>query len=366
MIKIFTAFLAVAFLISACGEKAQKQGNAELQKVPVARVGLEGTVLHKSFPASIEGKEIVEIRSRIQGYLEEIFVDEGDRVKKGQLLFKVNADSFEQQVLSAEAKVKVAMAKVESSKNEISRLKPLVEKEVVGEFELKQAEFALASAEAALVEAKANVQNFKTNISFSRILAPSDGVIGTIAYRKGSLIGPTSTSPITILANNSVVRAYFSVNEKEYLDFSQEFMKDSSNKVQLVLANDKKYEHTGSLDAVSGIIDKSTGSVVMRASFPNPDLLLKSGASGTIKIQDERTNVILIPQAATFEIQNKRFVYVVEEKNKVKSQLIEVLPTENGKQFLVTKGLNKGDVIVVSGINGLKAGMQIDPINEEK
>lgn len=366
MIREFAVACTMALFISACGEATQKSAESEPKNVPVKTIGLAKTTLQKSYPASIEGKEIVEIRSRIQGYLEEIYVDEGDRVKKGQLLFKVNADSFEQQVLSAEAKVRVAEAAVESSENEVKRLKPLVDKEVVGEFELTQAEYALASAQAALVEAKANVGNFKTNISFSKIVAPSDGVIGTIAFRKGSLIGPNTANPITILANNSEVRAYFSVNEKDYLDFSQEFQKDSASNVQLVLANGKKYKHTGSLDAVSGIIDRSTGSVVMRASFPNPDLLLKSGASGTIKIKDERGSVILIPQAASFEIQNKRFVYLVDAENTVKSNLIEVLPAEDGKQFLVTKGLKKGDVIVVSGINGLKAGMQINPINEDK
>ena len=361
MIRILTIAGALALLMSACGEKAQEKGGGGPIAVPVQSLTLQHTRLHQSYPVSIEGKEIVEIRPRIQGYLEDIYVDEGQRVKKGQLLFKVNADNFEQQVLSAKAKVKVAEAAVQSANNEVLRLKPLVEKGVVGEFELTQAEYSVASAEAALVEAQANVKNMQTNIDYSRITAPSDGVIGTIAYRKGSLVSPTSTNPITILANNSEVRAYFSVNEKAYLDYSSDFKVDSSKHVELILANGKAYPNTGTLDAVSGIIDKSTGSIVMRATFPNPDLLLKSGGSGTINIEELRENVILIPQAATFEVQNKRFVYVVQNDNKVQTQLIKVTPTDDGQQFVVEEGLKEGDEIVVSGINGLKAGMEINP-----
>lgn len=361
MIRILTMASAIALIMSACGEKPQAKGPGGPKTVPVQSISLQNTSLHQTYPVSIEGKEIVEVRPRIQGYLEEIYVDEGQRVKKGQLLFKVNADNFEQQVLSAKAKVKVAEAAVQSANNEVSRLKPLVDKGVVGEFELTQAEFSLASAEAALVEARANVKNMETNIDYSRITASSDGVIGTIAYRKGSLVSPSSTTPITILANNSEVRAYFSVNEKAYLDFTSDFTLDSSRQVDLILANGKPYSYAGDLDAVSGIIDKSTGAIVMRVTFPNPDLLLKSGGSGTIKIKEERENVILIPQAATFEIQNKRFVYLVEADNKVRSQLVSVTAADNGQEFVVEKGLQVGDKIVVSGINGLKAGMEINP-----
>lgn len=359
--RILTVASALALLMSACGEKPQAKGQAGPKTVPVQSITLQHTTLHQTYPVSIEGKEIVEIRPRIQGYLEEIYVDEGQRVKKGQLLFKVNADNFEQQVLSAKAKVKVAEAAVQSANNEVSRLKPLVKKGVVGDFELTQAEFSLASAEAALVEAQANVKNMQTNIDYSRITASSDGVIGTIAYRKGSLVSPTSTSPITILANNAEVRTYFSVNEKAYLDFTNDFNVDSSAQVDLILANGQPYAHAGSLDAVSGIIDKSTGAIVMRATFPNPELLLKSGGSGTIKIKEERNDVILIPQAATFEIQNKRFVYVVQSDNTVQSQLITTVATDDGQYFIVENGLKVGDQIVTSGINGLKAGMEINP-----
>lgn len=364
MIKVLAMAGAMALLMSSCGEAPQSKGASGPKNVPVQKLKRSNTVLHQSYPASIEGKEIVEIRPRIQGYLEEIYVDEGDRVKKGQLLFKINADNYAQQVLSAKAKVKVAEASVQSAKNEISRLRPLVEKEVVGVFELTQAEYALASAEAALVEAQANVKNAETNIDYSRITASSDGVIGTIAYRKGSLVSPTSTTPITILANNNEVRAYFSVNEKAYLDYSEQFSTDSAQQVELILANGVSYPEQGSLDAVSGIIDKSTGAIVMRATFPNPSLLLKSGASGTIKIKEVRKDVLLIPQAATFEIQNKRFVYVVQEDNTVQTQLITVTAADNGQEFVVEEGLKAGDVIVVSGINGLKAGMAINPENK--
>lgn len=365
---IFTAFIAL--LLSSCGNARQTQDEADMpQEYSVLELGPQHVSIDTDFPATLQGEEVIEIRPRIEGYLEELYVDEGMTVKRGQRLFRISSPQYEQELRIAEAGIHTAQADVDAAEMAVRKTRPLVEKEIISEFELESAEYTLRSKKAVLAQANATVANARANVGYTIISSPSDGVIGTIPYKKGSLVSSTSTSPLTTLAAAKDVYAYFSMNEKQLLDFNRIFKGNTIQEklkllppVTLVLADGTLYGHSGKLETASGLINTETGTVSFRATFPNPEAMLQSGGSASVRLPRDISNALVIPQSATYELQDKRMVFVVGADNKVSSSAITTIATNDGKYFVVSSGLSEGDNVVLTGLTTLSDSTAIQPV----
>lgn len=349
------------------GPGRMMSGNA-VKEYSVLTLVPKSVTIHNDFPATIEGQKVVEIRPMINGYLQEIYVNEGDQVKKGQLLFKINNPLYEQNVITAKASINSAQAEVNTAQMEIDKVKPLVEKQIVSDYRLKTAELNLQAKEAALEQAKAALKNAETNLGYTIIRSPENGVIGIIPYKNGALVGSNSSDALTTLSDISEVFAYFSLNEKKVLEILANFKGTSvAEKMKnmppatLILANSTAYPMKGRIEMASGLIATSTGSATFKAIFKNPDGMLRSGSSATIRIPNDYDSVLVVPQSATYELQDKRFIFTVSPDNKVAAIAINSIPTDNGKFFVISEGLKAGDKIVTEGIVSLKDGNTIIP-----
>ena len=348
-----------------------KQNPAVLSTVKdysVLKLVPKSVTIHHDFPATVEGQRVIEIRPMISGYINEIFVNEGDHVKKGQLLFKINNPQYEQEVKTASASINSAVADVNSAKMEIEKIKPLVEKQIVSDYRLKTAELTLQAKEAALEEAQAALANAETNLGYTTINSPQDGIIGTIPYKTGALVSSNSTEALTTLSDIDKIFAYFSWNEKMLLDLLSSSpgitIKDKMNNIPpatLILANSAEYPEKGKVELASGLISTETGSATFKAIFSNPAGLIRSGSSAIIRIPEVKDNILVIPQRATYELQNKRFIYVVGTDNKVTAVSFTSIPSDDGQYFLVSDGLKAGNKVVIEGITSLRDGATITP-----
>jgi membrane fusion protein (multidrug efflux system) len=333
--KTLAIAIPVLLFLFSCGDKKQKSdgpGAEGIATYKVLTLQPKPVTLNTDYPASIQGLQNIEIRPKVDGFVEKIYVDEGSLVKKGQLLFKINAPQYEQDVRTAEAGIKTAEADVNMAALQVSKVKPLVEKDIISHYELDADQFTLQSKQAALAQAKAALENAKVNLGYTTIVSPVDGVIGSLPYKLGSLVTSTTADPLTTVYNTATVYAYFAMNEKQLLDFSR----DSSNtsfrsklnnipKVTLLLSDGTVYEHTGKVETVNGLINTTTGSANFRAAFINPKGLLRSGGSASVRIPNLLKGAIIVPQNVTYELQDKRFVYLVDDKNKIKNVAITVM-----------------------------------------
>jgi len=321
----------------------------------VKKVKVQDAVVNKEYSVNLEGQQNVEIRPKVSGFIQKIFVDEGQSVKKGQLLFKLETQSLSQDAEAAKARINVAQV-------EVDRLIPLVERNIISKVQLE-------TAKANLAQAKSNYSSIVANINYANITSPVNGVIGSLPYREGSLVSSLIVEPLTTVSDTKMVRAYFSMNEKELLDFSRTYegqtMQEKINKipeVSLVLVDNSNYEHKGKIETISGLINQRTGSTECRAVFSNPEGILRSGGSGFIKIPYTEKNIVLIPQIAVFEIQGKYHVFVVGENNKVNSRVVSVKGTSE-LNYIISNGLKEGELVVVEGVSKLAEGQEIAPKN---
>jgi membrane fusion protein, multidrug efflux system len=363
MISLFTLVL-----MSCSSDKHNIQQNSAVKDYSVLRMVPKSVTVHQDFPATIQGQRVIEIRPMINGYLQEIYINEGDHVKKGQLLFKINNPQYEQEVLTAKASINSAVANVNSARMEIEKVKPLVEKQIVSDFRLQSAELILQTKEAALEQAKVTLANARTNLSYTVLKSPQDGIIGMIPYKTGALVGSNSSEALTTLSDISEVFAYFSWNEKQLLELLsdspgvtiEEKMKNIPP-ATLILSNKAIYPVKGKVEMASGLISTETGSATFKAVFDNPAGLLRSGSSATISIPEVKDSVLIVPQSATYELQNKRFIFIVSQDNKVAAVPIISTSSDDGQYFFVTKGLKAGDLVVIEGISSLREGTAIIP-----
>lgn len=345
-----------------------QQGAAPIaQPYPVFKATTHTTTLQSQYPATLQGQQNIEIRPKIDGYIEHIYIDEGATVKKGQLLFKISAPQYEQDVKNALAAINSAEADVNTAKLQVEKTKPLVAKGIISEYELKSAEDALKVKEAALLQAKTTLANARTNLSYTTITSPVDGVAGMIPYKLGSLVSSTTTSPLTMISNISKVYAYFSMNEKQLLDFSRRYKGNTLDaklkqlpQVSLILSDGTDYPEKGKIESIGGQINSETGAASFRATFPNPVRLIRSGGSATVVIPVQLKDALLVPQRSTYELQGKRFVYLVNG-DKVKSAEITTMPDAAGQYFVVTGGIKAGDQIVYEAAAPIADGTAIKP-----
>lgn len=369
---LFTAATSTLY-VSCGGDKKNAAGMAamggqanQVLPYPVKVVTSQTAVLETDYPATIKGEEDIEIRPMVEGFIKTINVDEGSVVKKGQVLFTLDAPQYKQNVLNAEAAIKTAKAQVDNAVMDVTKITPLVEKGIVSKYQLESAQYALQTKRAALNQAQTALAIANTNLSYTVLTSPVNGIVGSIPFRLGSLVNSTTT--LTTVANTSNVYVYFSLNEKQLLDFlkntpgaTQAEKIKKSEPVTLILADGTEYNEKGKIETINGIVNTSTGSANFRSSFPNPQGILRSGSTGSIRISTTVENALVIPQKATFEIQGQTFVFVVQKDNKVKQVTIKVTPMPDGQSFIVNSGLNENDKIVVNGIQNLKEGMEIKP-----
>lgn len=367
--KNFLLVAALAAMLVSCGGGKQGKPDFGDNEYAVRTISGQATDMQTTYPATIKGVQDVEIRPKISGFITRLCVKEGQSVKAGQLLFVIDNVTYAAAVRQAKAAVNSAIAQRNTARLTYQNNLKLFKNNVIGSYELQSAKNALEAAQAALAQARASYVSAKQNLDFCYVKSPASGVIGDLPYRVGALVSASSQQPLTTVSNISTMQVYFSMTEKDLLDLTKTAggihaaIKDYPA-VNLQLADGTIYEHPGHVATVSGVIDPSTGSVSMRADFPNPEHLLKSGGSGSIVVPHKSENSIVIPQDAVSQVQDKMFVYVVGSNNKVKYTAITVSPQNDGKNYVVTSGLHVGDRIVTQGLQTLKDGMQIKPVTE--
>lgn len=352
-------------LLSSCGQGNNGTGSAP--EIAVMEVNTTTANLTNSYPATIKGKQDVEIRPMVSGFITKLHVDEGSVVHKGQVLFTIDPVQYEAAVKTAKATVETAKAALSTQELTTANKRELNKKQIVSDYDLKMSENQLAQTKATLAQAQAQLINAENNLSYTKVTSPSDGVVGTIPYRVGSLVSASITTPLTTVSDISEMYAYFSMTERQLLSMIREggTMKEILDKmpsVQLSLIDGTMYPDSGRVETISGVIDQTTGSVNMRALFPNKHNILRSGGTGEVVFHNPLQDVIMIPQSATTEIQDKRFVLVLQPDNTLKNTEVKVFTLDDGKYYYVTDGLKKGDKIVIEGVQSLKDGQTITPI----
>ena len=368
-LKQMALFAVGLSVLSACGgQSGMNLGDDEFAVMAVQSTSSDQAA---SYPATIKGTQDIEIRPQVSGFVVKLCVDEGATVKKGQALFLIDDTQYKAAFRQAEAQVKVAEANVNTLSLTEKNKKMLHEQQIISDFEYQTAVNNLLSAEASLAQANAALVSAKQNLDFCTVTSPSNGVVGTFPYRVGALVSASINEPMTTVSEINNMYVYFSMTEKDLLGLTRAggTLKEQLEKmpaVKLQLADGSMYEFEGKIDAVSGVIDQSTGSVSMRAIFPNEKNILRSGGMANVIFPYVMENVILIPQNATVEIQDKKFVYVLQADNTVKYTEIKISNMNDGQDYIVMSGLKSGDKIVTEGVQTLRDGQKITPITQEQ
>lgn len=354
----------LAIFLAGCSAESKENKNntpLEAEEVPVLELKERQTDLHREYVGDINAIQNVEIYARVKGYLEQIYVDEGQDVKKGQILFRINDEEYEVERAKANAMLKTAIAEAKAAELEVSRIKLLVDKKIISNIEWEVAEAGLLAAQARIEQAKTAESNAAIHLARTRIRAPFSGVINRIPYKPGSLINEGTL--LTTVSDARKVYVYFNVSENEYLEYTKanrEHVNENSGIVDLVLADGSPFPEKGKIQTMEGEFDEGTGSIAFRAQFPNSKKLLKHGSSGTIRLTNTLDDAILVPQKAVFEIQDQSYVYVVDSSNHVK--MTSFVPKSRiANYYVVNSGLQAGERIVFEGIQSLKDGVKIKP-----
>ena len=351
---------SVTLAFTSCTEKATVVTKKEVQNLPVTQVLMRDTTLHREYVADIQAIQNVELRARVPGFLERMYVDEGQEVKRGQLLFKINDEEYKAELAKAKANMQNTIAEAKAVELEVDRLRVLVDKNVISKTELDVAQARLEAVKARIAEARSAETNATMRVSYTSIRAPFDGIIDRIPLKTGSLIEHGTL--LTTASDISNVFAYFYVSESEYLQYMKMRgnAEANSDEVHLVLADGSPYPHTGMIETMEGEFKASTGSIAFRARFPNPGKILKHRATGRITLSNTIENAIIVPQKSVFEIQDKNYVFLVDSTNQVKMKNF-IPKTRFSHYYIVESGLEPGDRIVFEGIQNLQEGMKIEP-----
>lgn len=347
--------LLLGLTVACNSNKNEKIG---FEKYPTTKPILVDTTITNEYVADIQSIQNVEIRTKINGFIEKIHVDEGKPVKAGQLLFTINSQTFQKDLLKAKAMVKNAIAEAKNAELDLQNVKLLAGKNVVSKTELEKAQANYSAALARVEEHKANQESAEIQLAMTKIRAPFNGIINRIPFKIGSLINEGTL--LTTISNNNQVYAYFNVSEKEYLQIKEQRSEKSHDDITLLLANNKPHDYKGTIETIEGEFDQNTGNIAFRAKFPNPNLLLKHGSSGKIQLTNSIQNALIIPQKATFEIQDKQYVFVIDKKNVVRSRAIEVQQRLQ-HLYIIKNGLSVEDQVLYEGIQNLKEGDTISP-----
>ena len=352
--------MAVLPLLTACKEERQSEG----EKYKIFTVEPIDQTLTSNYTATLRGRQFVEVRPQVSGIITEIRIDEGDVVHKGQTLFIIDQVPYKAALETAVANVRSAEAKLATAQLSAESKEALFKEQVVSEFDLQTAKNDLAEAQAALALAKAQEINARNDLSYTEVKSPVDGVASMIPYRVGALVNSSIAEPLVTVSDDSEVYAYISMSENQILDLLQQYgslqkAKELMPEVELLLSNGKPYAQRGKIDAISGTVDEGTGAVSLRATFPNPDGLLRNGGSGSVVVPTVYKNSLVIPQSATYELQNRIFVWKVVD-GKTKSAPVTVYKYNDGQNYIVLSGLTAGDMSVAEGAGLLREGIAVD------
>jgi membrane fusion protein (multidrug efflux system) len=364
VLMLFTSIVYFACTSSAGSEGTPQQ---PVPLLPVIVINSMPATTYQEFSASLEGSKDIEIRPQVDGYIDKIYVDEGARVRKGQTLFHINDRPFREQLNNARASLAAAKANLANAQINVSKLEPLVKNGVISDVQLKTAQASYDAAAASVLQAQAMVESAQINLGYTSIKAPADGYIGRIPFKTGSLVGTSTAEPLTVLSDINEIYAYFSLSENDFIQFKNQFSENTIEEkikqippVELVLADNTVYPKKGKVQIVSGQFNNSTGAISFRASFENTNGLLRSGNTGKIRIPRTLTSALIVPQEATYEMQDKTFVFVVADSNKVTGSPITIAG-KSGNYYLVENGIKEGDKIVYSGLDRLQEGAVIQP-----
>lgn len=364
------AIVAVSTAITtiSCGPE-QIRPVQQTPKYNAVKLDTTSANTYVDFAAEIQGDVVVDIRPRVQGYMDKIVVAEGSKVKKGELLFKIDSRELVQSLNAAKANVDAVKAQMANAELEIEKLEPLVKKGIISEYELKNAKSNFIAAKANLTSAKSQRNNAKINLSFATVKSPVDGVIGRIVVREGTLVSPSATEPLTTVSADENMAVYFSIDEKSIMDMTDQFestlsLQEKFEKLpnaSLILSNGELYPLEGKLELASGLVDMTTGSVQVKATFANENGRLRSGSSGVVRLNSPHVGVFLVPQKATYEMQDRKMIYMLDDSSKVISKMIKI-EGETNEFYVVADDLNIGDIVLVEGIDYVRAGHTVEPI----
>lgn len=361
--KMFKSLIltCILVLVTSCKEQKSQTAGSDYK---TQEVTLSDRTVYSTFSATIQGKQDVGVYPQISGLITAVLVKEGAAVKKGQTLFIIDQVPYKAALRTAKANVEVAEASVATAKMTVDSKEELFKENVVSQFDLQTARNSLRSANATLAQAQAELLNARNNLSYTVIKSPVDGIAGMSSYRVGDLVSSSMSSPMISVSDNSEMYAYFSMTEKQILALSRQngSLTDALKampEVKLLLSDGSEYQEKGHIDAISGMIDTSTGSVTLRAVFPNSKNILRSGSTGNIKFPYTKKNCMVIPQTATYELQDKVFVYKVVD-GKTQSTQVKVFEINDGKEYIVESGLNMGDVIIAEGAGLLSNGISVN------
>ncbi len=354
--NILTIFLTTGIIaFAAC---RNEQIDETVQEYPAITVTPSSAKIANDYPATIRGRQDIEIYPQISGKIVQVAVTEGERVRRGQTLFIIDQVPYEAALQTAIANVKAAQANTATAQLTYDGKQELFNDRVISQFELSTAENALLTAQAQQAQAEAQEVNARNNLSYTIVSSPADGVVGTLPYRVGALVSPSSSSPLTTVSDNSEMYVYFSMPENRMLSLIRQYGTVENTlrqmpAVSLRLNDETLYDRQGRVESISGVIDPQTGSVSFRAAFPNPTGLLHSGGAGNIIIPQQEENILIIPQSATYELQDKIFVYRVID-GVTQATRITVTPLNEQKSYIVHSGLNAGETIIVEGVGLLQ------------
>jgi membrane fusion protein, multidrug efflux system len=364
-IKLLTGIGLATALYSCANSSATPEMHQQAMSLPVVSVTSATGTTFREYPASLEGKVNVEMRPQVEGYLQKIYVDEGAYVKAGQPLFKIDARVYNEAVNNAKSSLLAAQANVARAQVEVDRLTPLVEHNVISDVQLKTAKANYDAAVAAVEQAKSVIANAQINVGYTVMKAPASGYIGRIPFKIGSLVGKEDA--LTVISDISEMYAYFSLSEPDFIIFKNQFAGNTIEEkvkkvppVELSLADNSIYAGKGKINSIEGQFDKTTGAISVRATFPNPGGILRTGNTGKVRIPQLFNNALVVPIEATFEVQDKVFVFAVGDSNKVASKPITV-SGKTTNYYFVTDGVKAGDKIVFSGAGNLQDGAVIVP-----
>ena len=348
-------------LLCACGNNGQ--GEYGQQAYPVITVQPDSITVDEYCSASIQGRQDVEIYPQISGTITRVCVKEGERVSKGKTLFVIDQVPYRAALLTATANVHAAQAQVETAQLDYTSKEALLREQVISEYDLSMARNTLAAAKAGLEQAKAQEISARNNLSYTEVKSPSDGVVGTIPYRVGALVNPAMPSPLTTVSDNQEMYVYFSMSENQLRSLLREYGTPDEvirrmPSIKLQLNDGSMYASRGHIETISGVINPKTGTVSVRAVFPNESHILFSGGIGNVIIPHIERSAIVIPQSVTYEIQDKLFAYKLVNGKTAATQL-KVEKIHNGKQYIVRGGLQQGDTIVSEGVGLIQDGMEI-------
>jgi len=361
--SILLTILSGMLLLSACGGK-QKQQETPITVFKTTKLAKTDITIPSKYSATIRGRQDIEVYPQVGGTLQRLLVTEGQKVKKGQTLFIIDQVPYQAALNTAEAALKAAKAQEATADLNYNSRKQLFDQQVISDFDLQTAHNSLLSAKAAVSQAQAQVVNARNSLSYTVVKSPADGVVGTLPYRQGALVSSNMPQPLTTVSDNNEMYVYFSVSEAQFLNMVRKYESvekaiEIMPEVTLQLVDGSEYELKGKVESASGVVDRNTGSVQLRAAFSNPNHILHSGSTGNIIMPIEYKDVITIPTTAVVQTQDKYKLYIVDKDGIAHSQIVELMPQSNGKEFIVANGINEGAEIVAEGASMVKEEQKV-------